>query len=142
MMNRSFKFTKLESDLDLFYFALTARLPSSCLSPFRSISFLFFLSSFIPSFFLPSLPLLHSIGVYSYTKVSLILMLRDMNFRGRTTFNGSNFFFVCFAHLKNCPFHFLVFKKTDNKTKENKSLPHHMVIGTRALLALKWLVWR
>ena len=24
----------------------------------------------------------------------------------------------------------------------NKSLPHHMVIGTRALLALKWLVWR
>ena len=26
--------------------------------------------------------------------------------------------------------------------KDNKSLPHHMVIGTRALLALKWLVWR
>ena len=26
--------------------------------------------------------------------------------------------------------------------KKNKSLPHHMVIGTRALLALKWLVWR
>ena len=27
-------------------------------------------------------------------------------------------------------------------TIKNKSLPHHMVIGTRALLALKWLVWR
>ena len=24
------------------------------------------------------------------------------------------------------------------KTKRNKSLPHHKVIGTRALLALKW----
>ena len=25
--------------------------------------------------------------------------------------------------------------------RENKSLPHHKVIGTRALLSLKWFVW-
>ena len=33
-------------------------------------------------------------------------------------------------------------RNTPTHTKGNKSLPHHMVIGTRALLALKWLVWR
>ena len=27
------------------------------------------------------------------------------------------------------------------KMRRNKSLPHHKVIGTRAMLALKWLVW-
>ena len=33
-------------------------------------------------------------------------------------------------------------KAPEHDSKRNKSLPHHMVIGTRALLALKWLVWR
>ena len=46
---------------------------------------------------------------------------RDLNFRGRTTFMSSNFFVICFAHHKNCPFNLLVFWKwTEKKTKEIK----------------------
>ena len=33
-------------------------------------------------------------------------------------------------------------KRKWGEKRENKSLLHHKVIGTRALLALKWLVWR
>ena len=44
-----------------------------------------------------------------------------MNFMGEIILTGSNFSIVCFAHIKNFPFNFLVFwKKTDNKTKEIK----------------------
>ena len=38
-----------------------------------------------------------------------IVQPRDINFRGRTTFIGSNFFIVCFARIKNFSFNFLVF---------------------------------
>ena len=64
-------------------------------------------------------------GVLIYKSVSdlyvTIRQPRDLNFRGRNTFKGSNFFVIRFARHKNCPFNFLVFcKETKNKTKEIK----------------------
>ena len=52
-------------------------------------------------------------GVLIYKRVSdlivTIVQPRDMNFKGRTTFTGSNFFIVHFPRVKNFPFNFLVF---------------------------------
>ena len=68
-------------------------------------------------------------GVLIYKSVSVLNVNigqpRDLNFRGRTTFTGSNVFVIRFAHHKNCPFikgfKILVFlKKTEKKTKEIK----------------------
>ena len=64
-------------------------------------------------------------GVLIYKSVSdlnvTIVQPRDMNFRGRTTYTGSNFFIVYFACVKNFPFNFLVFQKeTEKKTKKIK----------------------
>ena len=60
-------------------------------------------------------------GVLIYKSVSglnvTIVQPRDMNFSGRTTFIGSNFFINHFACVKIFPFNFLVFqKKTKKKT--------------------------
>ena len=58
-------------------------------------------------------------GVLIYKSVSdlnvTIGQPRDLNFLGRTTFTGSNFFVVCIAHVKNFPFNFLVFHKEIRK---------------------------
>ena len=64
-------------------------------------------------------------GVLIYKSFSdlnvTIVQPRHMNFRGRTTLTGSNFFIVRFAQIKNYPFNFYVFqKKTEKKTKEIK----------------------
>ena len=60
-------------------------------------------------------------GVLIYKSVSdpnvTIVQPKDMNFSGRTSLIGSNFFIVHFARIKNFPFNFLVFqKKTKKKT--------------------------
>ena len=48
--------------------------------------------------------------MFKYISVSnlnvTIVQLGDMNFRGKTTFTESNFFFVRFARVKNCPFNY------------------------------------
>ena len=60
-------------------------------------------------------------GVLIYKSVSVlyvtIVQPRDVNFRSRTTFTGSNFFAVRFARVKNIPFNFFVFQReTEKKT--------------------------
>ena len=44
-----------------------------------------------------------------------IVQPRDMNFRDRISFTGSNFFIVRFARIKNFPFNFLVFLKENRE---------------------------
>ena len=49
--------------------------------------------------------MIHHWGVFIYKSVSdlniTIVELRDMNFKGKNTFIGSNFFDVCFVNTKN-----------------------------------------
>ena len=64
-------------------------------------------------------------GVLKYESYSdldvTIVQPRDMDFRSRTTFTGSNFFAIRFTRVKNIPFNFLVFqRKTERKTYEIK----------------------
>ena len=58
-------------------------------------------------------------GVLIYKSVSdptvTIVQPRHMNFKGRATINGSNFFIVRFTRLKNFSFNFLVFQKITKK---------------------------
>ena len=49
--------------------------------------------------------MIHHWGVFIYKSVSdlniTILQPKDMNFMGRNTFTGSNFFHIRFVHTKN-----------------------------------------